>query len=102
MIAADLPRVQAMKNDLRAIRARLRLSQRAVAKAAGIESTRYWKLENDFTEPTLAEQNAVCEATGASMKEAWQQFATPLRATEGRKRGPFRSRTNRLEILGNQ
>jgi transcriptional regulator with XRE-family HTH domain len=49
-----------MTNELHVWRAkRGRISQRDLAKAAGINSDRYWRIENDHADPTPAEMAAL-------------------------------------------
>lgn len=44
-----------MTNRLRVARAERRVNQRDVARAIGIGSDRYWRIENEYAEPTDAE-----------------------------------------------
>lgn len=49
-----------MTNELPVWRAkRGRISQRDLAKAAGINSDRYWRIENDHADPTADEMAAL-------------------------------------------
>lgn len=60
-----------MMNELHVWRAkRDRISQRDLAKAAGITADRYWRIENDYAEPTadeIADLVRVLDATPAEL-----------------------------------
>jgi len=56
-----------MTNTLRVRRAERRLSQMALARAAGIAENRYWRVENGFASPTDAERAALASALGVSV-----------------------------------
>lgn len=60
-----------MQNSLRIRRAELRVSQRRLAKLAGIEVTRLWKLENDYSDPTPDERRAIAESLGVPERRVW-------------------------------
>jgi transcriptional regulator with XRE-family HTH domain len=50
------------KNRLRVVRADKRITQLDTATRAGIAMTRYWKIENGYTEPTASERKALAKA----------------------------------------
>lgn len=60
-----------MTNELHVWRAkRGRISQRDLAKAAGITADRYWRIENDYavaTEDEIAALSRVLDATPAEL-----------------------------------
>jgi transcriptional regulator with XRE-family HTH domain len=72
-----------MTNELPVWRAkRGRISQRDLAKAAGITADRYWRIENDHAEPTADEIAALArelqttpEAMFPSLSERPEQVA---------------------------
>jgi len=72
-------------DSLRIARVRARISQLDLSLAADIHPTRYWKIENDYVEPTAAERAAIACALGVSESEVWQSNGTEL--IDPKKRG---------------
>jgi transcriptional regulator with XRE-family HTH domain len=60
-----------MKNELRVARARRRVSQLTTARQAGLEVTRYWRIENSVIEPTAEERRTIAAALGFPEPELW-------------------------------
>jgi transcriptional regulator with XRE-family HTH domain len=69
-----------MTNDLPVCRARRRISQRDLAKAAGISADRYWRIENDHNDPTDDEIRALAKALNATPAELFPTLAEQQRA----------------------
>ena len=65
-----------MTNELHVWRAkRDRISQRDLAKAAGITADRYWRIENDHAEPTADEIAALAIVLDAPPAELFPTLA---------------------------
>lgn len=62
-----------MENTLRVRRAERRLSQKRLALAAGIGFDRYFRIENEYTQPTSGEQQAIAAALGIDVPTAFPQ-----------------------------
>jgi transcriptional regulator with XRE-family HTH domain len=60
-------------NRLRILRAERRFSQLRTALFAGMNATRYWKIENAFVEPTEAERAAIAGVLQATEAEIWPE-----------------------------
>lgn len=58
-------------NRLRVLRAEKRLTQLDTAARAKVGITRYWKIENGYTEPTQAERVALARSLRVSEAEAF-------------------------------
>ena len=69
-----------MENRIRIVRAERRLSQRHVAKQAGIDPSRFWRIENDFTEPTPDERRGICRVLGCGDGEVWMPEPSAISA----------------------
>lgn len=59
------------KNRLRVLRAEKRLTQLDTAARAKVSITRYWKIENGYTEPTDTERSAIARALRVEVTEAF-------------------------------
>jgi len=59
---SDVSRIACMVNTLRVRRAERRLSQKRLAQAAGISFDRYFRIENEYTEPTTEERASLAAA----------------------------------------
>jgi transcriptional regulator with XRE-family HTH domain len=68
---SDVSRIAVMENTLRVRRAERRLSQKRLAQAAGIGFDRYFRIENEYTEPTTEEQAAIAAALGVVVDVAF-------------------------------
>jgi transcriptional regulator with XRE-family HTH domain len=65
-----------MTNELAVWRARRdRMSQRDLAKKAGIQASRYWSIENDHAEPTKDEIAALARELAAKPHELFPTLA---------------------------
>lgn len=53
-----------MTNTLRVRRAERRLSQMALAARSGIEPNRFWRIENEHTEPSPEERARIAAVLG--------------------------------------
>lgn len=60
-----------MRNRLRVVRAERRISQLRTALAAGLDPTRFWRIENDLVEPSDAEKEAIARVLGAHIGVLW-------------------------------
>jgi transcriptional regulator with XRE-family HTH domain len=70
-----------MTNELHVWRAkRGRISQRDLAKAAGITADRYWRIENDYAAPTDDEVNALARELKTTPAELFPTLAEQQRA----------------------
>jgi transcriptional regulator with XRE-family HTH domain len=69
-------------NQLRVLRAQKRVSQLEIAAGAGIGATRYWKIENGYTEPTPEERRAIARALGVSIRKAWPVARRSVRESQ--------------------
>lgn len=58
-----------LMNRLRVLRAERRLFQLDAALSAGIGATRYWKIENDYTQPTDVERDALVRVFEVSLDQ---------------------------------
>lgn len=61
------------KNRLRVLRAEKRLTQLDTAARAKVSITRYWKIENGYTDPTPSERAALSRALRVSEADAFPQ-----------------------------
>ena len=65
-----------MTNELHVWRAkRDRLSQRDLARAAGITADRYWRIENDYAEPTAEEIAELARVLDTTPEELFPSLA---------------------------
>lgn len=70
-----------MTNELHVWRAkRGRISQRDLAKAAGITADRYWRIENDHQAPTPEEVNALARELNTTPQELFPTLADQQQA----------------------
>jgi transcriptional regulator with XRE-family HTH domain len=60
-----------MPNRLRVARAERRLSQRELARRAGIEVTRLWRIENDYADATTEERKLIASALETGEPQLW-------------------------------
>ena len=67
-----------MDNTLRIRRAERRLSQRALAKRARIQHDRYWRIQNDYAEPTDTERAALARVLGLPDDELFPQLSSEV------------------------
>ncbi len=58
-----------MTNRLRVARAERRVNQRACAAVIGSGLDRYWRIENEYAEPTKDEQKALAKFLGKSVSD---------------------------------
>jgi transcriptional regulator with XRE-family HTH domain len=73
--------LRGMTNELPVWRAkRDRISQRDLAKAAGITADRYWRIENDHATPTPDEVNALAAALDTTPAELFPTLAAEQQA----------------------
>jgi transcriptional regulator with XRE-family HTH domain len=56
------------------------ISQRDLAKAAGISADRYWRIENDHQVPTPEEVNALARELGTTPAELFPELAEQQQA----------------------
>lgn len=60
-----------MNNNLRVLRAKQRLTQLELARRARIGTTRLWKLENGYAQPTADERARIAAALGMEDRGIW-------------------------------
>jgi transcriptional regulator with XRE-family HTH domain len=60
-----------MKNRLRILRAECNLAQYQLASLAGVEATRYWRIEHNLVKPNADERARIATALGVSQRRIW-------------------------------
>jgi transcriptional regulator with XRE-family HTH domain len=61
------------RNRLRVMRAEKRITQIDAAAKAGIGVTRFWRIENGYTDPTPGERERIAKALRVSSSEVFPE-----------------------------
>jgi len=71
-----------MRNTLFLRRAERRVSQMALARSVGIPMYRYWKIENEYSEPRPADRIALADYFGVPDAVIFPDAPPPADATD--------------------